>query len=571
MITKMNDICKYTLQQRLWGVFLLLILLCANSYAQNIQQTINHAKILVDDGKYQEAYKCFQSITESQVNEYGDSCLMLYNYGKGACLYFMDKYEEAIPFLQKGLKYMEGLPHENCNYLEMMYGIGACYKKLGNYNKAEEYFRRTILKGNYFNLNCAIRNQTYGEMAELYSLMGKPEFADICTSRIESEMKLHGSKNLDIQVDDLYDLFEAYEKQGKIEESINTLKKILHLIDDNKGKVNEDYLLYSNLLGLRLRYYYNRPKEAAPIHKEMIEIGKNFKTCREDICNAYEDYLRYLAENGKTDSIKQILPSALKYYTSTKDRSRPEDNLYEIIGIGLFDAGQYDEAISYLEKEWKGKKANSIKALNGLGLYYTKSDPEKALAYYKKAESQFNNETNDYTRSVIYEDIMWLYKKMGNNLEAIKYGEKAEPYMSKLGDNAHFLNHLVNLAVICVDANEFSKANEIVIKAKPFIEQVPVDTKLSTYSNLGYIFIKSNKPDEAVEVLLVGVDMAVNENKERTSVSGMLYHNLGKAYMLKADYKKALAALYKSRDIQKEVDKTVSSKTTDYIKECESK
>ena len=143
--------------------------------------------------------------------------------------------------------------------------------------------------------------------------------------------------------------------------------------------------------------------------------------------------------------------------------------------------------------------------------------------------------------------------------------------MSKLGDNAHFLNHLVNLAVICVDANEFSKANEIVIKAKPFIEQVPVDTKLSTYSNLGYIFIKSNKPDEAVEVLLVGVDMAVNENKERTSVSGMLYHNLGKAYMLKADYKKALAALYKSRDIQKEVDKTVSSKTTDYIKECESK
>ena len=90
----MNDICKYTLQQRLWGVFLLLILLCANSYAQNIQQTINHAKILVDDGKYQEAYKCFQSITESQVNEYGDSCLMLYNYGKGACLYFMDKYED---------------------------------------------------------------------------------------------------------------------------------------------------------------------------------------------------------------------------------------------------------------------------------------------------------------------------------------------------------------------------------------------------------------------------------------------------------------------------------------------
>lgn len=543
----------------------------ATNRAQSVLHSIKQAQKLIDDKKYNEGYKILLGISDDRVNEHGDSCSMLYNYGKGTCLFYMDKYEEAIPFLQIGLKYMEKLPHEDCNYLEMMYGIGVCYKKFGNYPKAEQYFRRTILKGNYFNLNCAIRNQTYGEMAELYSLMGKPDFADICTSRIESEMKLHGSKNLDTQVDDLYDLYEAYEKQGKIEESINTLKKILHLIADNKGKVNEDYLLYSNLLALRLRYYYNRPEEAAFIHKEIIEIGKNFKTYREDVCNAYEDYLRYLAENGKTDSIKQILPSALKYYTSTKDRSRPEDNLYEIIGLGLFDAGQYDDAISYLEKEWKGKKANSIKALNGLGLYYTKSDPEKALSYYKMAESQFNNETNDYTRSVIYEDIMWLYKKLGNNLDAIKYGEKAEPYMSKLGDNAHFLNHLVNLAVICVDANEFSKANEIVTKAKPFIEQVPVDSKLSTYSNLGYIYIKSNKPDEAVEILLIGVDMAVKENKENTSVSGMLYHNLGKAYMLKADFKKALSALYKSRDIQKEVDGTVSSKTTDYIKECESK
>lgn len=539
--------------------------------AQSLPSTINRAKALVDDGKYKDAYKIYQSINEDELNELGESNLMLYNYGKGACLYFMDKYEEAIPFLQKGLGLMEKLPHEDCNYLEIMYSIGACYKKLGNFTKAEDYFRRTILKGTYFNLNCAIRNQTYGEMAELYSLMGKPDFADICTARIESEMKIRNTKNLNALLDDLWDLYKAHEKLGKNEECTNDLQKMRKVIEENKGKINKDYLEYSFLLGVHLRYTCNLPHEAAIIHREMIEIGKHFKTHSNEVCSAYEDYLRYLAENGNTESLKQILPSALKYYTSTKDRTRPEDNLYEIIGIGLFEAGKYDDAISYLEKEWKGKKANSIKALNCLGLYYTKPDPEKALSYYKKAESQFNNETNDFTRSVIYEDIMWLYKKIGNNLDAIKYGEKAEPYMSKLGDNAHFLNHLVNLAVICVDANEISKANEIVIKAKPFIEQVPVDTKLSTYSNLGYIFIKSNKPDEAVEVLLVGVDMAVNENKEKTSVSGMLYHNLGKAYMLKADYKKALSALYKSRDIQKEVDKTVSSKTTDYIKECESK
>ena len=88
--------------------------------AQNTKKLVEQAYELVNSKKIKEAYKYFQSISESQVNEYGDSCIMLYNYGKGACLYYMDKYEEAIPFLQKGLRYMEKLPHEDCHYLEML-------------------------------------------------------------------------------------------------------------------------------------------------------------------------------------------------------------------------------------------------------------------------------------------------------------------------------------------------------------------------------------------------------------------------------------------------------------------
>ena len=75
-------------------------------------------------------------------------------------------------------------------------------------------------------------------------MMGKPDFADICTSRIESEMRIRDSKNLDAQIDDLYDLYEAYDKQGKVNESLDVLKKILHLIEENKGEINEDYLYY---------------------------------------------------------------------------------------------------------------------------------------------------------------------------------------------------------------------------------------------------------------------------------------------------------------------------------------
>lgn len=542
-------------------------------HAQSVQDNIEKVKVLIDEGKYEEGYRILQGITEDQVLLCGDSCTKYYHYEKGTCLYFMDRCEDAIPFLQKALSYMEKTPHEDCDYLEMLYGIGSCYKKLGNYPKAEEYYRKVILKGTYFGLNCAIRNQTYSDMAELYNMMGKPEFADICISRIESEMRIRDSKNLDAQIDGLYDLYNAYDKQGKIDESIDALKKILRLIDDNKGKINEDYLLYSSLLGMQLRYSYNRPEEAAFIHKEMIEIGKQFETYREDVCNAYEDYLRYLAESGKVDSIKQILPAAIKYYSSTTKRSRQEENLYEVIGIGLFEAKEYDAAIGYLEKKWNGNTANSIKALDCLGTYYFRSDPAKALSYYKNAESQILNglEVNDHTKQTVYEYLMYLNERLGNLQEAIKYAELAEPFIIEMHNDTYYLRHLVSWATECINVNDIDKANQLMSKVEPLLNHGAIELNIGTLSNMGFVYLKSGKLERAISTIDKGIKLTINEKGEKCIELTTLYHNLGRAYMLKGDYSSALSALNKSKYLQLELEGEVMQRTADYIKECESK
>lgn len=464
---------------------------------------------------------------------------------------------------------MDKIHYRNCDYLELMYGIGSCYKKLGNYPKAEEYYRRTIIRGNDL-LNCTIRNQTYSEMADLYNLMGKPDLADMCTSRIESEMRKMDSKKLDEQIDRLYDLFNAYDKQGRIDESIDALKKILRLIDENKGKINEDYLLYSSMLGIQLRYSYNRPKEAVPIYKEIIEIGKQFKNYREDVCNAYEDYLRYLAENGKVDSIKQILPPAIKYYTSTTKRSRQEVNLYEVIGIGLFEAKEYDTAISYLEKKWNGKTANSIKALDYLGSYYYRSEPAKALSYYKNAESQVLNglEVNDYTKQIVFENLMYLNERLDNLQEAIKYAEFAEPLIKEMHDDTYYLRHLVSWARECINANDNEKANQLMNKVESLLEHSSIELKIGTLSDMGFIYIKTGKLEKAIDNINKGIKLAINEKGEKCIELTTLYHNLGRALMLKEDYSSALSALNKSKRLQLELKGGVIQRTTDYINEC---
>ena len=554
-------------------LFLFFLMTCPSINAQKISSHIEQAKALVDDGKYKEAYGIFQNINESQVIECGDSCIMLYNYGKGACLYFMDKYEEAIPFIKKGLAYKENLPHEDCDYLEMFYGIGACYKKLGNYPKAEEYFRKTILKGNDSKLlNCGIRTQTYRDMAELYSLMGKPEFADICISRIGHEMKYISSEDIDSQIGSLYDLYSAYDKQGKTNESINTLKSILSLVEKKQGKLNKDYLSYSSLIGFHLMDA-GRDNEAAEIHKEMISIGKDIRSFNNNVYNAYNYYLSYLADKGEIDSIESLLPMAEKYYKSSKTETGIKFNLYETIGIGLFKAQKYEEGVKYLEKKWNGKSANSIRALTYLGNYYDKSDPPKAISYYKEAESQINNglEVNDDTKSIIYENLMFTNLRIGNSQEAIKYAELLEPLIKKLNNDDYYLTLLHIWAAECIKADYYDKAKELVGKCESLVGSVANDTKISALSQMGFIYLKLDQLDKAIDKASKGIDLAIAEKGNKHPALATLYHNLGRAYMLKDDYSRALSALYKSRDLQIELEGEVGQRTADYIKECESK
>ncbi len=554
-------------------LLLLFVFKALESNAQNVKDDISKASALMGEGKYNEAYIILLKSTDNQAEEISDTCLAYLNYYKGSCLYFLKKYDEAIPCLQKSIQTMDKLHYRNCDYLEMMHGIGSCYKELGNYLKAEEYYRRTILRGNDL-LNCAIRNQTYSKMAELYVLMEKPDLADMCTSRIQSEMRLVDSKSLESQIDDLYTLFESYDNQGRTEESISTLKKILSLIEENKGKNNNEYLLYLNLLRTQLRYEYSRLQEAVAVDKEMIDIGNQYKTYRRDICNAYEDYLRYLAENNKVDSIELILPSAVKYYSSTKDRNRLEVNLYEVIGNGLCDAENYDEGVKYLEKSWNGQTAQSIKALSILGsYYYLRNQPEKALEFYENAESQIEGglEVNLNSKVFILERLVITNQRMGKTQDANSYFRKLEPLINQMNDNDYYSRFLIDWCLECVNSDNSNKAKELAEKTTKLLDLVSYDSKIIIYSQLGFVYIKTGDYRKSIDNNNMGIDMAIRNKGDKCIELTTLYHNLGRALMLLGDYPNALNALYKSRDLQKELEGEVMQRTNDYIEECESK
>ena len=223
-----------------------------NMEALNVPSIINKVYSLIDDEKYEEAHKLLQNINESQTIEHGDSCTMMYNYEMGTCLYYLDKFEEAIPYLNKALLKMEKLPHEDCVYLELIYGIGSCYNKLKQYREAETYFRKVMIRGNVLGFKCMITTQTLVELTEVYKKLGYNKLAKECTAKINSKIEDLPSENWSNRVEGLFDLAESYNEQGIYDEEIETYHKILGLIESNVGKTNEDYLLYASLLRYRL-------------------------------------------------------------------------------------------------------------------------------------------------------------------------------------------------------------------------------------------------------------------------------------------------------------------------------
>lgn len=538
--------------------------------AQNIQHSINQAKVLIDNGDYKKAYYIIQDIDEKHVSECGDSCIMMLNYEKGTCLFFLSKYEEAIPHLKKALLKIEKMPHEDCNYLEIIYGIGSCYNHLEQYEKAEEYFRRVIIRNNVEGYICTIKTQTYRDLTELYKKLGYTRLAEACAKKITQEVDYNSEIKWSVRVKMLEDLAESYEKQERFDEELDVYRKILSIIDSNAGKENDEYLLYAGILRMKLMLYKHFDN-IIPLLEDIISIGKKYKDKRDDICEAYLNYLEILSLNNNIDRINEILPEAIKYLKQTKNYDWRNNNIYEIIGNSLCESGNCDLGIEYLEKPWDGKLPNQIRSLGNLALCYHDKDPQKSLSYYKKAESQINDSTDNLTRTLILRDIMYLYSGMEQYEEAVKYAEMVAPYIKEIDANDMYASHLITWGTYLIIINQKEKVSSLFNEAKNLLPRLSNKTKIFYYSQSGFAEIKLGNYKEAINLLEIGISLVINEQGANSPYLIMMYHNLGRANMLQHDYTNALLYLNKSKDLQIQKDGQAMQRTLDYIKECESK
>ena len=555
-------------------IFYVIILFAFLSYgkvlSQDIPTLVKQAYALVDDEKYKEALTVLRDIDERYIDNLEDSCAMMFYYEKGSCLYFLDRFEEAIPYLNKALLRMEKLPHKDCIYLELIYGIGSCYNNLNQYVDAEKYFRRVILRGNLQGLKCAITTQTLSELTEVYNKLGYTKLAKECAIKIDAQVNDLPEDSWSNRVEGLLDLANSYEVQGRLNDEIDTYHKILNIIESNEGKHNEKYLTYSGILFYRL-FVNNLIEDAILVLQDMIANGKLNKKHNIYVCNAYENYLEIMAKRNDTVAVEKKLPEAIRYLKLTKEYDWKNHNLYDRIGNAFVEAGNLVKGAKYLEMPWDGKLANNIRSLGNLGICYFNSNPTKALSYYLKAESLINDSTNNLTKKILYSDIHSLYSNLQKYDDAVKYAQMAAPYIKDIDGFDKYASHLIYWALDCNNCNNLEKSQQLFDEVNILFPSISEKTKVRYYSEYGFFLLKNKNYEMAVSNLSSGINLCKKTLGDNHIWLITLYHNLGRAFMLQQDFANALNYLKTSKDLQIKLNGYAMQRTIDYIKECEAK
>ena len=550
-------------------IFTLALLANLELKAQDFTSVIDKTELLIKQNKFDKAFRLLNA-NEYLIQELNDSSTVMFYYEKGACLYYMRQFEDALQCLNNAVLYMERIKHHNCLNLRVFYLIGLCYDSLQQFDQAEKYYRRVIIRGNNLVSECDILTHALSELTKIYSKTGNTFLADLCSSKLSLKEGNFDTTDWKNAIEELSDMAKSFKTREKYDEEIDCYQKILSILEEHVGNKHEDYIIYCHILSM-VYWLYNRTEESLNQYEHLIEIGKALYSKREEICDAYEMCLKILATKGKIEDIEKLLPEAIEYIQNTKGYDWRNHNLYEIVGITLCGNGNYEFGINYLEREWDGKLPDNLFSYFYLGTGYFNKDPQKSLLYFKKAETLIDDSTDKITRKVIYKAIGILYSNMKNYQEAIRYKELEAPYVKEIDGIDLYAKHLLDWATDCRILNQMEKAKYLCKQVEEILPQLSNINIVSYYLNYGLLEIEMGNYDNAVSLLTKGISCSTEGNGKETSLLPYLYNHIGRAYMFKKDYSNALINLKKSADIQMQINGSVSEKTQSYIKECESK
>lgn len=428
--------------------------------------TMIKIKELINNDRNDEASVILDRMEKQGIDTAHDSIRVLFYEDKGVILFYDDKYNDCIPYFQKAISLYEKLNIKAQNYLDDFMAIGFSYGMMKDYDNAERYYRKALLKSTTAECKKDFQPSVYKKLGDLYMLKGDSALAEECYTMVADGDKAAAEDNEFISMDYInweaarWDKINKLVDEKKYEDAVKEYAVFCDELKKKKGVTYESYLVAVNCRAMLLSRYLHRTDEALPLYKELTEIADKLPKGNETICNAFCNLVLCYSKTNRQNELKEAIRDGLEYLKKANIENFPPFMIYRMAGNGAYWQKDYPNAIKYYEQ------------------------------YIGESKDNHEGGTN-------FEDIA--------NMLSVSY-------------------------------------------------------------------LLSNMPGKAKDLLLDVVKGSERMlKKDNISLLANIYHNLGRAYMMQGDKKKALTFLNRSSEIQQQVFGKTTERTLQYINECKSR
>lgn len=174
-------------------------------------------------------------------------------------------------------------------------------------------------------------------------------------------------------------------------------------------------------------------------------------------------------------------------------------------------------------------------------------DCEKAVTIFKTQLKLLNNEKYSKMKCRYFIGIGNAYILYGENLNAMKFYEKAAQISQEKKYKDLFYFSQINLAKVKRNIGDRKEALIVYKKYYARVKELKIDEdrKARILMGIGGTFLTLNKPDSALYYSKIGLKISTDLKDE--ILNSYFYHDMGIAYVQKREYLEALKNLNKSK------------------------
>ena len=403
-----------------------------NAYPQSIWDSLISVKNLIREDCDDEADSILNLIENKCVNNENDSIKVLFYKSKGIILWGKMKYKECIPFFLKTIGLYESLNIKAQNYLDAFVAIGYSYGRLGDYDNAERYYRKALLKSVAATHNEEFRPSVYKNLGNLYLEKGDTLLAQECYKRSSvKDVESFDFMNMNyIEWETAqWNQVSLLVNEKQYEEAANFYVNFIKRIKEEKGVKYEAYLLAVYSRAILLSRYVNNIDNAIPLFEELVNLSDSIDAPNENICGAYCNLALCFSQKGDYEAVDNVISKGLSYLSKASVQGYPSHMLYRFAGNGAYWKQDYPNAIKYYERYFSSNEresgANYEEITNQLSVSYIFSGhPEKAKVLLESLlstdEDRLKRE-NAQTLATVYHNLGRAYMLLNDTSSAFKF------------------------------------------------------------------------------------------------------------------------------------------------------